>query len=78
MFDRCPKAWLEQDARAEALLIGEASLFRERNILPRSGGWRDQDPKFVEALAIVDVELAKLKKWADETEAVRKAGGHGQ
>lgn len=41
-------------------LISDVFTFREHDLTPRSGGLLDQDPRWVEMLAIVDTEIARL------------------
>ena len=64
-FDRCPKAWLRDDASEEAELIGDVMAFREHHIAPCAGGLLDQPPLWVEALGVVDEQIAKIKGAAD-------------
>lgn len=59
-FERCPKAMLANELAPEADLVSDALVFREHGLPPVAGGLLDQDPRFLEALAIVDREIAKL------------------
>jgi len=59
-FDRCPKAWLRDDASEEAELIGDVMAFREHHIAPCAGGLLDQPPLWVEAGEEVVFQLDPL------------------
>lgn len=63
-FDQCPKAWLRDTAPLEVQLVGDALFFREHRALPNAGGMLDQDPRFLEALTIVDGEVRALQQAA--------------
>lgn len=60
-IDRCPKALVARDWADEAQFAADAMAFREHRLAPNTGGMLDQDPRFLEALALVDTEIARLK-----------------
>jgi hypothetical protein len=61
VFDRCPHAWLRDEARAEADLVDDVLFYERDGILPHAGGRLDQSPAFVEALTIVREERAGIE-----------------
>jgi hypothetical protein len=69
MFRRCPKAWLNDDARKEHELFRQWSWLRRHGVMPRIGGLDDQDPLFVEAVDVIEDELSKIKEEARAKEA---------
>lgn len=53
---RCPKALHEEMPIDDKNLMNQwltAYYYSERGILPRAGGWQDQDRKVVEAIPII-------------------------
>lgn len=62
MFRRCPKAWLAHDAKREADTIGDVLAFQKWRLLPKAGGLHDQDPRFLEALDVVESETARIEE----------------
>jgi len=61
VFDRCPHAWLRDEAKAEADLVEDVLFFESDGVLPHAGGRLDQSPAFIEALTVVRSERAGLK-----------------
>jgi len=53
VFQRCPHAWLRDEAAAAAALVHDALAFERDRILPDAGGRLDQSPHFLECLDIV-------------------------
>ena len=60
-FERCPKAMLRDELGAARELVEDALVFREHGLPPRAGGLDDQPARWVDALAIVDHEIAEMK-----------------
>lgn len=60
-FDRCPIATTRGEQKDEADLASDALAFREHHLAPNAGGLLDQDPRFLEALAIVDNTIAAIR-----------------
>lgn len=58
----------------EAQLVGEVMLYRDGKILPRAGGWRDQDPRFVEATTFVTEDLRVAQADLVKIGAARNGG----
>lgn len=53
-FDRCPKAWLNQDVGHLVDLISDHSWLKKYGVMPRPGGKLDQSSRFVDACNIID------------------------
>jgi len=53
---RCPLKVITQDG----LEYLEAYRFYKNGVLPMQGGWTDQAQTFVEAMGIIDKEIAKI------------------
>lgn len=67
---RCPNALV---AEAEVLDLVEAvQLFKQHSVLPIAAGWLDQTYAFVQALRVVEGELAAVRA---ERERRGKRGG---
>ena len=64
-FDRCPKSWLRDEAVVTKRLFDDAIRFLTHGILPRAGGYEDQDPRVCEAIAITDDVLTSLRRVAN-------------
>jgi hypothetical protein len=58
---------MRDEAHAEGLLYGDAKRFLIRSVLPRDGGWLDQDPRFVEAVNVVADEAAAARKAIEDS-----------
>lgn len=56
-FSRCPLKEITQDG----LEYLEAYRFYKNGILPIDGGWLDQSQCFVDAMGIIDIEVAKVE-----------------
>lgn len=57
-FDRCPKAWLRDEGCAAQEMLADYSWLKRYGILPCSGGRLDQHPRFLEAVEIIEREMA--------------------
>lgn len=66
-FDRCPKAWLQE--QGESLEYIADWRWAQRGHLPHEGGQLDQDPQTMQAIDIIDSEAATV------AEILRKQGG---
>ena len=60
-FDRCPIATLRDEQAMERELASDVMTFREHHVMPNAGGLLDQDPRWVEALTLVDNEIAAIR-----------------
>lgn len=61
VYDRCPKAALQQ-YRTEAALVLDAIRFLRFRVLPDPGGWLDQDPVWLAAFELVDDEARRIER----------------
>ena len=61
-FDRCPKAWLRDEAAGAVALIDDWRHYNEHGVMPRAGGRHDQSPRFIDAVETIDDELVRLKR----------------
>ena len=61
-FDRCPKAWANQDMWIEQNWIVDFYRLQKTGILPRAGGWLDQDPLWADAVDVINGEGIKHGK----------------
>ena len=57
-FTRCPKILVERKS-VEYL---SAYFFFTKGYLPNPGGWLDQPAKFVEAVILIEREIARMKE----------------
>lgn len=62
MFDRCPKAMLRNELMGIADMIGDVMLFRENGAMPLPGALLDQDPRWIEAVGVVNAALLEVRK----------------
>jgi hypothetical protein len=63
-FERCPKAMLRDELAEAREYVEDALVFREHGLPPRDGGLDSQPGRWVDALAIVDQEIATVKAQA--------------
>jgi len=68
VFTRCPRAWLAEEAAEEADQMRDAMTYIDKGTMPGAGGWLDQDPRFVDAVELVQSTLNEIEK------AARNAG----
>ncbi|MEK0431090.1 MAG: hypothetical protein RL139_894 [Gemmatimonadota bacterium] len=61
-FDRCPKAWLRDEAAAPSLIISDYNWLKLHGVMPRAGGLLDQDPRFVEGATIITEEIYRAQR----------------
>lgn len=79
-FERCPKAWLRDEAGAVQQLISDSAWLRQHGVMPRKGGLLSQDPRFIEAHGLINEEIfavAKRRREQDERrreEAAKRKG----
>jgi hypothetical protein len=64
-FDRCPKSWLRDEAGMVKRLFDDATRFLTHGVLPRAGGYEDQDPRFCDSVTITDDVLTSLRGTAN-------------
>lgn len=72
-FDRCPKAWLVQDASDVGYLFSAFRILERYQILPQGGGYDDQSPHFIEALEIMRAGSFAMGRIRAEIEAAKLA-----
>lgn len=72
-FDRCPKAWLTQDALDVAYLFTAFRVLERYQILPQGGGYDDQSPHFIEALEIMRSGSLVMGRLRSELETAKAA-----
>ena len=60
-FNKCPKYWLNHDARQAKEYIEDFAFFKKYGTLPDPGGRLDQTAGFINAVEIIENELEKLK-----------------
>jgi len=68
-FDRCPKAWLRDDAGPEVTDALEDWARAGRGALPLAGGYLDQPARFVEASRLIDAEVEVCQRVAESIKA---------
>ncbi|MCX5711769.1 MAG: hypothetical protein NTY47_01695 [Candidatus Omnitrophica bacterium] len=55
---RCPVKLITM----QSVRMLEAFSFYEKGYLPNSGGWMDQPEKLLEAIAVIETELNRIRK----------------
>ena len=58
MFERCPRSWIRDEASEAAQTVNDVLWFHRYGQPPDDGGRLDQDPRWLDAVAIVDQEVA--------------------
>ena len=53
---------MSQDAVEEVALFVDVRRFQNHNAMPHAGGVLDQDPRWVEALSIVDTQTLLVRE----------------
>ncbi len=53
---------MSQDAVDEVVLFVDVRRFQNYNAMPNAGGVLDQDPRWVEALGIVDTQTVAVRE----------------
>ena len=66
-FDRCPKAWIRDEAREAAQFLEDFAFLDRFGVLPEPGGKLDQDPRFLQSVDVIelargDVHTAQEKR----------------
>lgn len=62
-FDRCPKAWLRDSAAWCVSLLADYRWFTQHGVLPMAGGKMDQDPRFIDAVNVLDQVIPREVPW---------------
>lgn len=65
-FKQCPKSWLQTEGKEAYNWIEDYYWLKQKNILPKEGGKLNQDPRYIEAVTIIEAEQKTIE------EAVRK------
>ena len=76
-FDRCPKAWIRDEARGASQFLSDFVFLDKYQILPDEGGRLDQCPRFLEAVDIISDTRAGMDD-AAEKRAKQKRGKRGR
>ena len=76
-FDRCPKAWIRDEARGASQFLSDFVFLDKYQILPNEGGRLDQCPRFLEAVDIISDTRAGMDD-AAEKRAKQKRGKRGR
>ena len=82
-FDRCPKAWVRDEAQQESLFLADFVFLDNHKILPNPGGRLDQCPRFLEAVDIIQIEKTNItiqhrKREEQKMKAARARGRRGK
>lgn len=64
-FDRCPKAWLRDEAKGASEMISDWHWLETHGVMPLGGGKLDQPARFVSAVDVIERELAVMKRAKD-------------
>ncbi len=79
-FDRCPKAWIRDDAQAESLFLADFVFLENHKILPDPGGRLDQCPRFLEAVDVIQSVKTEIKEHHEKRNAqkIKSAQNRGR
>lgn len=73
-FDRCPKAWLRDDAPRSREDLDDWRMLRHHGVMLEAGGLLDQPARYVDAVQVIDGELSACRAIAQSLTA-RPGGG---
>jgi hypothetical protein len=62
VFDRCPQAWLRDEAAEAVDAIEDVQALDADGMMPGPGGRLDQSPRFLEAIPIVREQRVLVSK----------------
>jgi len=68
-FPRCPKAWLAHEGAEMQDMLESYHFFKSTNILPVLGGRDDQDPRFLQAITVIEREALRVSEFLSDLEA---------
>lgn len=71
-FDRCPKAWLRDEAPSARENLEDWGMLQQHGIMLCGGGLLDQPARYVDAMRTIDVEIGRSREIARAAEAARK------
>lgn len=77
-FDRCPKAWVRDDAAGVSSFLDDFVYLDKHGIQPNHGGKLDQSPRFLQAVGIIEAAREGIRAAQERRdETGRKRGGRG-
>lgn len=77
-FDRCPKAWVKDEARSAALVLSDFVFLDKHKIMPDPGGRLDQSPRFLESVDIIEQTRAEIREAKDRAADAKNRGRGGR
>jgi hypothetical protein len=58
LADRCPSLWRQRDGAAAEALMRQWFWLKQYGVLPHGTGMDEQDPRFIEAVNLIESEIA--------------------